>query len=122
MPANNLRFLLRVVVLAACLSIPQTACDRWALVINGDGLLLVTVVGDGNVQDRFRVRARQSDGTSRTEDVPASGNLRLGNFPAGQLELTLLAPPGCRVRAPNPRTLTVTEDESLNIGFEVHCS
>jgi hypothetical protein len=41
-------------------------------VINGDGLLLVTVVGDGNVQDRFRVRARQSDGTSRTADVPVN--------------------------------------------------
>jgi hypothetical protein len=114
--------LLRAALVVVCLSIPQTACDQWALVINGDGLLLVTIVGDGNGQDRFRVRARQSDGTSRTMDVPVSGNLTLGNFPAGQLELTLLAPEGCSVRSPNPRTLTVNGDESVNVGFEVHCS
>jgi hypothetical protein len=122
MPTANLRSLIRVLIPAACLSIPQTACDQWALVINGDGLLLVTVVGNGNVQDRFRVRTSLSDGTSRTVDVPASGNLTLGNFPAGPLQLTLLPPPGCSVRAPNPRTLTVTEEEPLNIGFEVDCS
>jgi hypothetical protein len=99
-----------------------TACDQWALVINGDGLLLVTVVGDGNGQDRFRLRARQSDGSSRTMDVPASGNVTLGNLTGGQLELTLLAPEGCRVGSPNPRTLVVDADESVNVGFEVHCS
>jgi hypothetical protein len=121
MPTSNPWSRLRVVFLAACVSIPQTACDQWALVINGDGLLLVTVVGDGNVQDRFRVRARQSDGTSQTMDVPASGNLALGSFPAGQLELTLLAPEGCSVAAPNPRTLIVNADEPVNVGFEVRC-
>jgi hypothetical protein len=119
---GNLLSLLRALVPAACLAIPQAACDQWALVINGDGLLLVTVVGNGNVQDRFRIRTRQSNGTSRTANIPASGNLALGHFPAGQLELTLIAPPGCSVRAPNPRTLTVTDDETVNIGFEVQCS
>jgi hypothetical protein len=55
-------------------------------------------------------------------DVPASGNVSLGNLAAGQLELTLLAPEGCRVTSPNPRTLMVNADESVNVGFEVHCS
>jgi hypothetical protein len=115
------RSLLGAALVVVCLSIPQTACDQWALVINGDGLLLITVVGDGNVPDRFRVRARQSDGTSRTMEVPASGNLALGNFTTGQLELTLLAPEGCSVAAPNPRTLIVNADEPVNVGFEVRC-
>jgi hypothetical protein len=98
-----------------------SACDYWALSVNGDGLLFIAVIDDGNGRGGFRVRARESDGTSRIMDVPPSGNLSLGNFAAGQLELTLLPPQECSVTAPNPRTLSVRAGDTVNVGFEVHC-
>jgi hypothetical protein len=97
------------------------ACDRWALIVNSDGLLFIAVIDDGDGHGGFRVRAREVDGTSRTVNVPTSGKLTLDNFAAGQLELTLLPPKGCSVTAPNPRTLSVTAGEPVNVGFEVHC-
>jgi hypothetical protein len=98
------------------------ACDQWALVVNGDGLLFVSIINNGDGHGGFRVRARESDGTTRIMDMPTSGSLSLGVFAAGPLELTLLPPQGCSVTAPNPRTLSVSAGDPLNVGFEVHCS
>ena len=116
------RSLLRAVFTFAAVSPLLTACDQWALFVNSDGVLSITIVSDGDGRDRFRVRAFQSDGISRIMDVPSSGNLTFGAFSAGELELTLLAPAGCRVSDPNPRTLMVNPDEQVSIVFDVHCS
>jgi hypothetical protein len=116
------RSLLRVLFILTAVSAPLQGCDQWALVVNSDGVLSITIFSDGGGPDRFRLRARQSDGTSRTMDVPSSGNLSLGAFSAGELELTLLAPADCRVAAPNPRTLIVDADERVSVAFDVHCS
>jgi hypothetical protein len=96
-------------------------CDRWALSVNGDGLLFISVIGDGDDHGGFRIRTRDGGGTARIAPVPSSGNLRLEGVAAGPFELTLLAPEECRVAAPNPRTLTVSADQPVNVGFEVHC-
>ena len=117
-----MRSLLPAVLIFAVASPLLTACDRWALIVNSDGLIFISVINDGDRNGGFRVRARESDGTSRIMDVPPSGNLSLDNLSRGPIELTLLAPEGCSVSAPNPRTITTDTDDSVNVGFEVHCS
>ena len=117
-----MRSLLPAVFLFAAVSSLFTGCDQWALLVNSDGVLSITIVSDGDGRDRFRVRALQSDGVSRIMDVPSSGTLTFDTFSAGKLELTLLAPPGCRVAEPNPRTLMVSAHEPVSTAFDVHCS
>lgn len=116
-----MRSLLSAVFIFAGVSPLLTACDQWALIVNSDGVLSITIVSDGDGRERFRVRALQSDGVSRIMDVPSSGTLTFDTFSAGKLELTLLAPAGCRVAQPNPRTLMVSADEPVGVAFDVHC-
>jgi hypothetical protein len=110
------------VTLALAALLLLTACDQWALFVNSDGVLSVSIFSDGSQpQDRFRIRARQGDGTIRVLDVPASGPLTL-NGPAGStVELTLLSPEGCRVSAPNPRTVSPGSDQTVGVVFDVQC-
>jgi hypothetical protein len=97
------------------------ACDQWALRVNSDGLLSIQIVSDGGrSQGRFRVRARQADG-SRVLDVPASGQLSLADLSPGKVELTLLLPAGCRVSGPNPRSMTLAPNDAVSVAFEVRC-
>ena len=99
-----------------------SGCDRWALFIDSDGVLAITIVNVGEWPGGFRVRIRDVDGgTSRIVDVPPSADLSLDGLGAGELELTLLAPTGCRVAEPNPRMVTTESDKAVNIAFEVHC-
>jgi hypothetical protein len=109
-------FLPAALILTALLS----ACDQWALFVNSDGVLSITIVSDGDGPGRFRVRASQG-GATRVLDVPASGQLSSSDFNAGEVELTLLPPAGCEVSGPNPRTLTVRADDAVNVAFDVHC-
>jgi hypothetical protein len=122
MSIRTVRSLLRAVFTFAAVSPLLTACDQWALFVNSDGVLSITIVSDGSGRGRFRVRALQSDGISRIMDVPSSGNLTFGAFSAGEVELTLLAPAGCQVADPNPRTLMVNADERVSVAFGVHCN
>lgn len=99
-----------------------TACDQWALFVNSDGVLSVSIFSDGSQpQDGFRVRLRQPDGTTRVLDLPASGPLTVGGAAGSTVELTLLAPEGCRVSAPNPRTVSRGSDQTVGVVFDVHC-
>jgi hypothetical protein len=103
-------------------SLLLTGCDRWALSIGGDGLLFIGVVGDDQHQPgRFRVRARQAEAT-RLQDLPASGELSLSGLAPGEVELTLLLPPGCQVAGANPQTLMVSPDQPARAAFAVRCS
>jgi hypothetical protein len=102
--------------------LPLTGCDQWALSVNSDGLLFVSIVGgDGNHRDRFRLRTRQSNGATRLLDVPPSGSLTLRDLSPGALELTLLPPERCAVAPPNPRTLTVGAEGTVRVAFDVRC-
>jgi hypothetical protein len=121
MSSHKVRSLLRAGRAFAGICLLLTACDQWALFINSDGVLSITIVSDGYVPGRFRVRTRQADGFSRIVDVPSSGSLTLGAFKTGELELTLLAPEGCRVAAPNPRMVMANADETVNVAFDVRC-
>jgi hypothetical protein len=107
--------------LALAALLPLTACDQWALFVNSDGVLSVSIFSDGQPQDRFRVRVRQPDGTTRVLDVPASGPLTLNGAAGSTVELTLLSPEGCRVSAPNPRTVSPGSDQTVGVVFDVHC-
>ena len=99
-----------------------TGCDQWHLSVNGDGLLFVSVIGDDvHPRDRFRVRTRDSTGAVRILEVPSSGRLTLSPVAAGTLELTLLAPEGCIVAAPNPQYMTVASDTAVRVSFDVRC-
>jgi len=99
-----------------------TACDQWALFVNTDGVLSVSIFSDGSQpQDRFRVRVRQPDGTTRVLDVPASGPLTLSGATGSTVELTLLSPEGCQVSAPNPRTVSPGSDQTVGVVFDVRC-
>ena len=95
-------------------------CDQWALSVGGDGLLFIGITGDDH-PGRFRIRARQADGT-RLLDLPPSGQLQLGGLAPGTVELTLLLPPGCQVNGANPQVLTVGADQTAAVGFEVRCN
>ena len=95
-------------------------CDQWSLSVGGNGLLFIGVTGDDH-PGRFRVRARQAEGT-RLLDVPASGHLNLSGLAPGVVELTLLLPPGCQVTGANPQTLTVSADQPSEAAFDVRCS
>jgi hypothetical protein len=98
-------------------------CDQWHLSVNSDGLVFISVIGDEDrPRDRFRLRTRTSDGVTRVRDVPASGRLTLRPVAAGDLEITLLPPDGCRVTSENPRTLTVAAHEAIELAFDVRCS
>jgi hypothetical protein len=110
------------VTLALAALLLLTACDQWALFVNSDGVLSVSIFSDGSQpQDRFRIRARQTDGTLRILDVPASGPLTLSSAAGSTVELTLLTPDGCRVSAPNPRTLSPGSDQTVGVVFDVQC-
>ena len=110
------------VTLALAALLLLTACDQWALFINSDGVLSVSIFSDGSQpQDRFRVRVRQPDGTTRVLDLPASGPLTLSGTAGSTLELTLLSPEGCQVSAPNPRTVSPGADQTVGVVFDVHC-
>jgi hypothetical protein len=98
------------------------ACDRWALIVNSDGLLSITIVSDGGRPDhRYRVRVRQAGGRTQVLELPESGQLSSNAMAAGMLELTLLPPPGCFVTSPNPRNLMVSEGEIIDVNFDVSC-
>jgi hypothetical protein len=109
------------VTLALAALLLLTACDQWALFVNSDGVLSVSIFSDGSPpRDGFRVRVRQPDGTTRVLDLPPSGPLTVGGA-AGSTELTLLPPEGCRVSAPNPRTVSPGSDQTIGVVFDVHC-
>jgi hypothetical protein len=121
MPTRRARFPWRGTLAFACL-LPLSACDQWALMVNSDGILFVSIVSDGfRGEDRFRVRTRESDGTTRLLEVPASGKMSFRSGSADPLELTLVAPPRCRVSAPNPRSVTVAAEQTVTVAFDVHC-
>jgi hypothetical protein len=120
MVTEPLHRLLPGAVTAAAL-LQLAACDQWSLLVNSDGVLSISIVTDGEPLQRFRVRARESNGTSRDLQLPASGTLTLRSEPGGELELTLIAPEGCQVTAPNPRTVRVTADATASVTFEAHC-
>jgi hypothetical protein len=93
------------------------------LSINKDGLVFVSVIGDhGGSRERFRLRTRDADGTTRIMEVPASEELTLQPTTDGPLELTLLTPEGCRVVGSNPRMLTVTAGQEVRSAFDVRCA
>jgi hypothetical protein len=99
------------------------ACDQWHLSINSDGLVFVSVIGDGgDHRDRFRVRTRDAGGTTRILSVPATGQLTVNPAVDGPLELTLLTPEGCRVVGSNPRTLNVVAGQEVRSAFDVRCT
>jgi len=99
------------------------ACDQWHLSINSDGLVFISVIGDGgDHRERFRVRTRDAGGTIRILDVPASGQLTVKPASDGLLELTLLTPKGCWVVGSNPRMLTVAADQEFRLAFDVRCA
>ena len=97
------------------------ACDQWHLSINSDGLVFISVIGDGEPGDRFRVRSRDAGGILRTVDVPPSGQLTLTPVADGALQLTLLAPEGCQVTGSNPRAVTVSAGQEVRVAFDVRC-
>jgi hypothetical protein len=110
------------VALALVALLLLTACDQWALFVNSDGVLSISIFSDGfQPQDRFRVRARQADGIIRVVDLPASGPLTLSGAAGRTVELTLLSPEGCQVTAPNPRTVSVGPDQTVGVVFDVQC-
>jgi hypothetical protein len=99
-----------------------TACEEWHLSINSDGLVFISVLGEtGESRHRFRVRTRNAGGAARIVDIPSSGQLTLTPVADGTLELTLLAPEGCRVAGSNPRTLSVAAGQEVATAFEVRC-
>jgi hypothetical protein len=109
---------------ALCLAalLQLAACDQWHLSINSDGLVFVSVIGSGaEHRERFRVRTRGAGGTTRTLDVPASGELTLAPVAEGELQVALLSPEGCRVSGPNPLTVTVVGDQEVRLVFDVRC-
>ena len=115
------RFPLRAALAGGCV-LPLNACDQWALMVNSDGVLHISIASDGfQAGGRYRIRTRESDGTTRLLDVLDSGVTTLRSGSAGPLELTLLAPRQCQVSPPNPRTLTVATDQTVSVAFEVHC-
>ena len=110
------------VTLALAALLLLTGCNQWALFVNSDGVLSVSIFSDGSQpQDRFRIRARQADGTLRILDLPASGPLTLSGAAGSTVELTLLTPDGCRVSAPNPRTASPGPDQTVGVVFDVQC-
>ena len=121
MSSQNASSLLQAAFIFASVSPLLTACDQWALLVNTDGVLHIAIVSYGDAPGRFRVRARASDGRSWIMDVPPSGKLDLSAMEARELELTLLAPPACRVEPPNPQTINGNMNETVNVAFDVHC-
>ena len=112
---------LRAIACGALLYV--AGCDQWHLSINGDGLLFVSVIGDGaGPQGRFRARTLDAEATVQVLDVPSSGRLTLSPVAAGTLELTLLPPAGCTVTGANPRVLTVAADKTVRTNFDVRCA
>jgi hypothetical protein len=110
----------RAVALAVILSL--AACEEWHLSVNSDGLVFISIVGDGAGRPGFRLRTRTGSGVVQTLAVPASGALGLTQVAGGELELTLLLPDRCRVDGPNPRTLTVHAGREIRLAFDVHCA
>lgn len=109
--------------IALAVLLQLAGCDQWALLVNSDGVLSISIFSDGfQAADRFRIRARQADGTTQVLEVPPSGSTTLSGAAGSPVELTLLPPLGCQVSAPNPRTVSVGADETISVAFDVHCT
>jgi hypothetical protein len=118
----SLRTAVRTAALIAVL-LPMAACEAWHLSVNSDGLVFVSVISiPGEARHHFRVRTRDAGGTTRTIDLPSSGELTLLPQVDGAFELNLLAPAGCRVRGDNPRTVVVATGRENRLVFDVRCS
>jgi hypothetical protein len=114
---------MRRFALGLALVLHVAACGEWHLSINSNGLVFVSVIGDGaEPRGRFRLRTREADGTTRTLDVPASGQMTLTAMSGGELEVTLLMPEGCEVSGPNPQRLSVFAGQEERVSFEVRCA
>ncbi|MEO8090479.1 MAG: hypothetical protein ABI703_09295 [Gemmatimonadales bacterium] len=108
--------------LALVVLLHLAACDQWHLSINSDGLVFVSVIGAGaEPRGRFRIRTREAGGTTRTLEVPTSGEMTLTPLSAGDLEVTLLMPDGCEASGPNPQRLGVFGGQEARVSFEVRC-
>jgi hypothetical protein len=111
------------VALGLALLLNVAACDQWFLAIDSNGLVFVSIIGYGaEPRGQFRLRIRETGGTVRTLDVPASGQMTLTPVPDGELEVTLLMPEGCAVSGPNPQRLSVLSSQEERVSFEVRCS
>jgi hypothetical protein len=120
-PRLELSVLLRTTLSFAGVLLLLAGCDRWSLLISSDGVLSLTIVSDGHSSGGFRVRIRDADGSTRNLELPPAGNLTVDGLAAGELQLTLLPPIGCRVAAPNPRTVMAKTEETVSVAFEVYC-
>ena len=105
--------------LIGCL--PLGACEAWHLSINSDGLVFVSIIGDAEPHDRFRLRTSDGGGAVRTFAMPKAGPLEFSPVSGGALELTLLPPDGCQVSGLNPRSFIVASGQELRLAFDVTC-
>jgi hypothetical protein len=108
-------------LLATALQI-LAACDEWSLAVNSDGLLFISIISEnGEIDRRYRVRAREADGSTQVLEIPPSGQLSSSSLDPGMVELTLLSPPGCTVSSQNPQSLMVREGRTTRVAFDVVC-
>jgi hypothetical protein len=54
-------------------------------------------------------------------NVPSTGELSLTPPADGDIQLTLMAPEGCQVVSPNPRTVALNTGDQTRVPFNVRC-
>lgn len=87
------------------------------------GRIVVRLEEDGrDRRDGYRMRVRHSGAPDQVIVVRSGEPLALTVPAAGPVELTLLAPSGCHVTRPNPRTVEPAADGTVTARFTVRCT
>ena len=111
---------MRRVLLVLLLAV--AACDYWALSINSDGLIHVTVLGgDGyRPRDGYRIRVIRGPGETSVVNLPESGVLQVDAPPGAQVTLALMPPAGC-IAAASEQSVRVGAGSTATARFELAC-
>lgn len=114
---------LRRIVLAGLMPFAAAACDYMALSFDGSLGLVVITVSDGHPQSPggYRIRTRQAGAPERIVAVAPGKDLEIQTAGAEPIELTLLAPPDCRVVGPNPQLVTPASGHTVQASFQIEC-
>lgn len=109
---------------AALCAMLTSGCEVVALSVNtGTGIIVVRLEDDGHrPREPWRMRVRQSGYPERIVAAAPDAPLEFSVAADGPVELTLLAPPGCRTLGPNVRTVEPSADGTVTARFSVRCT
>lgn len=104
-----------------CCLVLLAGCDAWSLSLNSDGFIRITITGGEAYRPRDGYRIRVTRGAdSYVALLPESGELRLHDYAAEPLTLSLV-PPGDCVVSPATDAVSLDARRTGSASFALAC-